>query len=63
MKITDVSGQLIFETTALGGQAIWDGKDFSGRKASSGVYLVFSTSNVRGLSSPNTAVAKILFIN
>jgi ligand-binding sensor domain-containing protein len=62
VKITDVSGQLIFETRALGGQAIWDGKDFSGRKASSGVYLVFSTSS-RGLSSPNTAVAKILFIN
>jgi len=63
IKITDVSGQLIFETTALGGQAIWDGKDFSGRRASTGVYLVFSTSQNRGLSSPNTAVAKILFIN
>ncbi len=63
VKITDVSGQLIFETTALGGQAIWDGKDFSGRRASTGVYLVFSTSQTRGLSSPNTAVAKILFIN
>lgn len=63
VKITDVSGQLIFETTALGGQAIWDGKDFSGRKASTGVYLVFSTSRTRGLSNPNTAVAKILFIN
>lgn len=63
VKITDVNGQLIFETTALGGQAIWDGKDFSGRKASTGVYLVFSTSRTRGLSNPNTAVAKILFIN
>lgn len=63
VKITDISGQLIFETTALGGQAIWDGKDFSGRRASTGVYLVFSTSRTRGLSSPNTAVAKILFIN
>ena len=63
VKITDVSGQLIFETTALGGQAIWDGTDFSGRRASTGVYLVFSTSRTRGLASPNTAVAKILFIN
>ena len=64
VKITDVSGQLIFETTALGGQAIWDGRDFSGRKASTGVYLVFSTSKTRGFSgNPNTAVAKILFIN
>ncbi|MEM1124317.1 MAG: hypothetical protein AAGJ18_28015, partial [Bacteroidota bacterium] len=63
VKITDVTGKLIFETTALGGQAIWDGKDFSGRKASTGVYLVFSTSRTIGFSNPNTAVAKILFIN
>ncbi len=62
VKITDVSGQLIFETKALGGQAIWDGKDFSGRRASSGVYLVFSTSS-RGLNNPNTVITKILFIN
>ncbi|MEM1121691.1 MAG: hypothetical protein AAGJ18_14665 [Bacteroidota bacterium] len=63
VKITDINGQLIFETAALGGQAIWDGRDFSGRKASTGVYLVFSTSQTRLLASPNTAVAKILFIN
>lgn len=63
VKITDVSGQLVFETTALGGQAIWNGQNFSGQKVSSGVYLVFSTSSTRGLSTPNTAVTKILFIN
>lgn len=64
VKITDVNGQLIFETTALGGQAIWDGRDFSGRRASTGVYLVFSASKAVGFSgNPNIAVAKILFIN
>ena len=62
VKITDVSGRLIFETTSLGGQAIWDGKSFDGRRASTGVYLVFSTAS-RGLSAPNSVVAKILFIN
>ena len=62
VKITDVSGRLIFETTALGGQAIWDGKSFDGRRASTGVYLVFSTAS-RGLTTPNTVVAKILFLN
>ncbi len=61
VKITDVSGQLIYETQALGGQAIWDGTDYNGRRASSGVYLVFSTSN--SLEAPNTVVTKILFIN
>ena len=62
VKITDVSGRLIFETTSSGGQAIWDGNSFDGRRASTGVYLVFSTAS-RGLSAPNTVVAKILFIN
>ena len=61
VKITDVSGRLIYETTALGGQAIWDGNSFDGRRASTGVYLVFSTVS-RGLSAPNTVVAKILFV-
>ena len=60
VKITDISGVLIFETTALGGQAIWDGRDYNGRKASTGVYLVFSTAD--GLISPDAATAKILFI-
>lgn len=61
VKITDVNGLLVYETTALGGQAIWDGKDYTGRKANTGVYIVFSTSKT--VSNPNTAVAKILFIN
>ena len=61
VKITDITGRLIFETTALGGQAIWDGRDYTGRKAASGVYLVFSTA-VRNFDNPNTAIAKIMFI-
>ena len=61
VKITDISGLLVYETTALGGQAIWDGLDYTGRKANTGVYLVFSTST--NVANPNTAVAKILFIN
>ncbi len=61
VKITDVNGQLIFETEALGGQAVWDGTDYNGRKASSGVYLVFSTS--RNINNPDTLVTKILILN
>ena len=41
VKITDISGNLIYETVALGGQAVWDGKSFDGQKAHTGVYLVF----------------------
>jgi len=61
VKITDVNGQLVYETTALGGQAIWDGTDYNGRRANSGVYLVFSTSD--SLEFPDAIVTKILFIN
>ncbi|MEP7170789.1 MAG: two-component regulator propeller domain-containing protein, partial [Bacteroidota bacterium] len=41
IKITDISGTLVYETTSLGGQAIWNGKNFKGEKAHTGVYLVF----------------------
>ena len=44
VRITDIDGHLVFKTTALGGQAIWDGKDFHGSDVASGVYLVFSSS-------------------
>ncbi|MCB0640145.1 MAG: hypothetical protein KDC44_00835 [Phaeodactylibacter sp.] len=62
VKITDVNGQLVYEAKASGGQIVWDGTDYNGRRASSGVYLVFSTSS-NSLNAPNTVVAKILFIN
>ncbi len=60
VKITDISGVLMYETTALGGQAIWDGKDYNGRKAATGVYLVFSTAD--NIVTPDAASTKILFI-
>jgi len=61
VKITDISGQLVFETKALGGQAIWDGRDYNSRKANSGVYLVFATS--RNSGNPDVAIAKILLLH
>lgn len=59
IKITDANGSIVFETKALGGQAIWDGKDFSGRRVSTGVYFVLAT-NTRNLDAPEAVVAKIL---
>jgi len=41
VRFTDIAGQLVYRTKALGGQAVWDGKDYLGRKAQSGVYLIF----------------------
>lgn len=40
VKITNLYGALVFQTRALGGQAIWDGKNTNGTKVASGVYLV-----------------------
>ena len=59
VKITDVSGRLVYETTALGGQAIWNGTDYTGRRAQSGVYLVFIVNEDGG----QKGVGKILFLN
>ncbi|MBK9733779.1 MAG: hypothetical protein IPO92_01925 [Saprospiraceae bacterium] len=62
VKITDISGKLIYETKALGGQAIWDGKDYNGVKASTGVYLVFSA-NENTSKESQAFVTKILVVN
>jgi hypothetical protein len=45
VRITDIDGQLVYKTTALGGQAVWNGKDYKGQRPQSGVYLVFVTNN------------------
>ncbi len=61
VKITDINGTLIYETTANGGQAIWDGRDYNGRKARSGVYLVFSL-NEANPNNPDGLVSKIMVV-
>lgn len=40
VKITELNGRLVYQTRALGGQAIWNGKNYLGNKVASGVYLV-----------------------
>ncbi len=58
VKITNVSGEVVYSTRSNGGQAVWYGKDFSGRKVASGVYLVFSSEP----GGTDTFITKILFI-
>ena len=41
VKITDISGNLVYKTKALGGQANWNGKRTNGEEVNSGVYLIF----------------------
>lgn len=59
VKITEMDGRLVFQTRALGGQAIWDGKDYRGRKISSGVYLVLVSDD----GKKENFATKIIFIN
>lgn len=59
VKITDVAGNLVYNTNAEGGQALWNGYNFNGNKVKTGVYLVF-ISNEDG---SKTEVTKIMVIN
>lgn len=59
VKITDIAGNLIFKTRAFGGQAVWNGRNFDGRRAQSGVYLVF----VANADGSETLATKILFLH
>jgi Two component regulator propeller len=59
VKITEMDGRLIYQTRALGGQAVWDGKDYKGRKISTGVYLVLVSDDKR----KENLATKIIFIS
>lgn len=59
VKITDVSGTLIYQGKANGTQMIWNGKNYNGERAKTGVYLVFSSTDL----GKEKRVAKILLAN
>ncbi len=59
VRITDVSGTLIYTSKVKGGQAVWNGTDLEGRRARSGVYLVFISRE----DGSEAMVTKILFMN
>jgi len=59
VKITDISGKLIYETRAQGGTATWNARGYNGRRASTGVYLVFSTT----ADGEETFIGKIAVVN
>ena len=58
IKITDITGNLVFETTSEGGSIQWDTTAFGKYKVASGVYLILVTSDDNLL----TKVAKIMII-
>lgn len=59
VKITDLSGRLVFETFANGGQAVWDRKDYLGNEVSSGIYLIFANT-VKDFDKSEGLVTKLI---
>ena len=59
VKITDIAGNLVYDTTSEGGSISWNLRSFTGARVRSGVYLIFVTSE-DGLDS---AVKKLMVIN
>ena len=56
VKITDLTGKLLYQTNALGGQAVWNGRTYEGKKVAAGIYLVF----VRDMSGNEKGVGKMV---
>ena len=59
VKVTDISGNVVYKSVSNGGTVIWDGKTLHGDRVQSGVYLVWTAS----ATGKGKNVAKILFIN
>ena len=59
VKITDVSGKLVWQSSANGGSASWNVRDYNGRRASTGIYLVFCIAQ----DGTESIVGKIAVVN
>jgi hypothetical protein len=58
IRITDISGNLVYETTSDGGMASWNLKTYNGKRVATGVYLVFCASS----DGTKSTITKILVI-
>ena len=58
VKITDIEGNLVFETTSEGGTVLWDTRAFGKYKVASGVYMIFISSE----DGTETKVKKVMII-
>ena len=58
VKITDVEGNLVYETTSEGGTIEWDTTAFGKYKVASGVYMIFISSQ----DGADTKVKKVMIV-
>ncbi len=59
VKITDVAGNLVYETKAEGGQALWYAKNFKGERVATGVYFAMCATS----DGEQKTITKILVLN
>ena len=59
VKITDVAGNLVYQTTSNGGTATWNGRTLNGEKVGTGVYLIWTAAN----EGKGRKVGKVLVVN
>ena len=58
VKITDLNGNLIYQTKSFGGQVTWDCRNVKGKRVATGVYLVMSATE----DAKESVVTKIAVI-
>ena len=58
VKITDIEGNLVYETTSEGGTIEWDTTAFGKYKVASGVYMIF----IAAQDASTTTVKKVMII-
>ena len=58
VKISDAAGNVVFQTVANGGRAVWDGQRASGGSVSTGIYFVY-VSTTDGQSREVTKLAVV----
>ncbi len=58
IKITDIEGNLVYETTSTGGTIEWDTTAFGKYKVASGVYMIF----IAAEDASETTVKKVMII-
>ena len=59
IKITDIEGNLVYETKSNGGTALWNLNSLNGGKVHSGVYLIFCINE----KTKQKCVKKLLIVN